>query len=212
MNVLARVSELWAGPVNGWLAGPERTIDEVLDELDHCLDEARSCTASAIAAERRLGRELHYHQSETERWLGQARTALAAGRDELGRRALARKEVHEGLIPSLQMEHAAALGIGEMLRASLRSLEIRQARVRRDLLRARHAEPVEREPPARKFARAQRQLAQWEEDLACLDVPSPAGLDHEFADFQMEQAIDWELAALKREAEAKVNPTVETKQ
>ena len=47
-------------------------------------------SASAIAAERWLGRELAKQQSGVEYWHAKARTAVAGNRDDLARLALAR--------------------------------------------------------------------------------------------------------------------------
>jgi phage shock protein A len=143
MNLFSRLSELLEGDLDDFgdrAEDPELLSARILNEMEAIVDGARRYAAVLIAVERRLAHDLDQSRGQAERWRHKAAEALAAGRDDLVRRALARKEEQDDLARHLETEHTAARQISAQARASLEMLEARltEARQRQRSLLARH--------------------------------------------------------------------------
>jgi phage shock protein A len=220
MSIFSRLSDIIAANISALLdraENPELMIAEIIREMEEGLANAKGYAATAIAAERRIGRELEQNRFQAEHWKSKAREALVAGREDLARRALVRKREHEDLVKSLEEQHREALQTSQNVRTSLRALEARLAEARRKQrsLLARHRAAKARVELHRfvgagipafcgsqaKFDRLENQLIDFEDELAAWAELNQVqtGLDVDFADLEREQAIDEELEALKRE-------------
>src|SRR3954464_5807968 len=94
MGIFSRVSDIITANLNALLdraEDPEAMLAQVIREMEDRLARARRFAAVAIAAEWRLRREWEEHRGQVEYWTGRAQEALAAGREDLARRAVARK-------------------------------------------------------------------------------------------------------------------------
>jgi len=95
MRILSRFSDLVRANFHSLfdrLEKPMVMIEQVVREMEDRLAAARSYGATAIAAERRLARELAAASGQLwNLWMNKARAAVAANRDDLARLALARK-------------------------------------------------------------------------------------------------------------------------
>jgi phage shock protein A len=222
MGIFARLSDIIASNVNALLdkaENPEWLIGQVIREMEDALGKAKRYAATAIAAERRLGRELEQNRSQADFWKAKAREALAASREDLARKALARKKEHDDLIGSLEIQYAEALQTGARVRTALRALEARLAEARRKQrsLLARHRAAQARVEIQKfvgtgvadfgasqaKWDRLEQRLEDFEDDLAAqAELNGGAGVEAEFAALDRQQAIDDELEALKRERDA----------
>ncbi len=220
MSIFSRLSDIITANINALLdraENPEVMIAEIIREMEEGLANAKCYAATAIAAERRIGRELEQNRIQAEHWKGKAREALAAGREDLARRALIRKREHEDLAKSLEGQHHESLQTSQNVRTSLRALEARLAEARRKqrALLARHRAAKARVELHRvvgagipafcgsqaKLDRLENQLIDFEDELAAWAELNQVqtGLDVDFADLEREQAIDEELEALKQE-------------
>src|SRR5437762_11675091 len=111
MRILSRLSDIFSANFHALLdqvENPEALLAHVVREMEESVAATRGYAASAIAAERRIGRELEQNRAEVEHWQSKAREALTAGREDLARRALARKREHEDLVTGLQAHLASA--------------------------------------------------------------------------------------------------------
>lgn len=159
---------------------------------------------------------MEQNRTEAERWQNKAREALAAGREDLARRALRRKREHEDLVRGLETQHAAAGQTCTNVRTSLRALEARLAEARRKQrsLLARHRAALAQAElhralgpglpdlgtPGAKFERLENRLLDLEDELAArVELQGAWGrLEEEFAELESEHEMDRELEALKR--------------
>jgi phage shock protein A len=220
MGIFARLSDLITANVNALLdqvEDPERMLAQALREMEQAQALARRHAAAAIAAERRLGRELAQNRARAAHWREQARAALAAGREDLARRALACTLEHDDLARSLEGQHAAAVETSTEVRGALRALETRMAearhrqralaarhraaRVRDEVCRAAGADVLDVSGPFARFARFEERLTDDEDRLlAHAQLGCSAGdLEAEVAALAVKKRIDLELDALKRE-------------
>jgi phage shock protein A len=229
MGLFARLSGLVSAHLNALLdkaEDPERLLEQVVREMEQGLAVARQHAAAAVAAERRLGRELGQERARAAHWEGQARRALALGREDLARRALARRVEHADAAAALDPQYAAALRDSGEVRAALRALESRVAEARRrqrallaghravrarcELQRAAGADLLGLQSPFARFEQLERRLADTEDDLlARADVARGDGaLEGELARLACARRIDDELEALKRGLTAGPGPTL----
>jgi phage shock protein A len=219
MGIFSRVSDIITANLNVLLdraEDPEAMLAQVICEMEDGLARARRYAAVAIAAERRLRRERDDNRVRADHWKGRARDALVAGREELARRALARKQEHDALTRSLEEQHAEAVRTGESARTALQALEARLAEARRKqrTLVARHRVAQVRAEVHRqlgagradfgaslaRFDRLEDTLSRCADELdAEADLHDLAGLEADFTDLERQRAIDRELEALKGE-------------
>ncbi len=219
MRILSRCSDIIVANINVLLdkvENPEAMIGQVIREMEDDLAAARSYAASAIAAERRLGRELVEQRSGIEFWQAKARAAVAADREDLARVALARKKELEMAAAKLATQHAAALETSTQVRSSLHALETNLSAARRSQrsLIARHRAAQARQALCRAAgkrlgsgASPGAKLQQWEQRLTDLEYVVAAqtevqGLDGPettFATWETDAELERELAALKEE-------------
>src|SRR5262249_27151554 len=122
MGVFARLSDIIASNINALLdkaENPEYLIAQVIREMEAGLAAAKRYAATAIAAERRIDRELDHHHLQVDFWQNKAREALSRGREELARRTLVRKQEHADLVRCLETQRTEAFQTSATVRAAL---------------------------------------------------------------------------------------------
>jgi len=219
MGIFSRVSDIVSANLNVLLdrvENPEALLAQVIREMEAGLARARRSAAVAVAGERRLQRERDDHRVAAEHWKGRAKKALAAGREDLARRALARKLEYEETANNLDELHADAALTSRSARAALQALEARLAEARRKernaVARRRTAEvrvAVHRYMDAgrgdfgaslARFDRLEDRLIRHADELSAeADLHDPDNLEATFTDLDRDQAIERELATLKTE-------------
>jgi phage shock protein A len=220
MGIFARLSDIITSNINALLdraENPEWMIAQIIREMEQGLASAKGYAATAIAAERRIGRELEQNRLQAEHWKAKAREALAADREDLARRALARKMEHEDLVQSLERQHLESLQTCQTVRTALHALEARLAEAHRKqrTLLARHRAALARVELHRfagagfpafsgsqaKFDRLENQIIDFEDELIALaDLHNiQTGLEADFVELERQNAIEAELQEMKRE-------------
>jgi phage shock protein A len=219
MRILSRCSDIVVANINALLdrvENPEAMLGQVVREMEESLASARSYAASAIAAERRLGRELAQQREAALFWQDKARAAVAGNRDDLARLALARKREHETLLRELERQHLGAVETSTQVRAALRDLEAalaaaqrkqrsliarhRAALARRQLCRATGARLASDVALGTKLQHWDERITQWEDEAAALmEVQHLEGAESAFARWEADAELDHELATLKKE-------------
>jgi phage shock protein A len=221
MAIFARFSDIFVANINVLLdraENPEAMISQVIREMEDGGAVARSHAAIAIAAERRLSRELAQQRAGIEFWQSKARSAVASSREDLARVALVRKKELESSAAQLATQQASALETSKQVRASLDALEanLTVARGKQRSLIARHRAAQARQALCRMAGKRQgkdfslgAKLEHWEERLTDLEdivaaqteVQGLGSAETTFAAWETEAEIDQELAALKAEKE-----------
>jgi phage shock protein A len=225
MGIFARLSDIITSNINALLdraENPELMIAQIIREMEEGLASAKRYAATALAAERRIGRELEQNRLQAEHWKAKARQALAADHEDLARRALARKMEHEDLVQSLERQHLEAVQTCQTVRTSLHALEARLAEARRKqrTLLARHRAALARVELHRfagagfpafsgsqaKFDRLENQIIDFEDELTALaDLHNiQNGLEEDFTELERQSAIEEELKQMKQEKSEKL--------
>jgi phage shock protein A len=218
MGFFARLSELISANLNALLDGaedPQKMLAQVVREMEAGLVTARQRGAKAVAAERRLDRELDRHRAGSTYWKDQAGRALQSGREDLTRLALARKIEHDDLVSALTPQLSAARQMSVQVKTALRALEARLAearrrqrvlvaqhqavQIRRDVCRASGHLALDLQGPFARFERLENRLADLNDELQGeLEIAHPHGeLETELADLETQKRISEELEALK---------------
>jgi phage shock protein A len=223
MVMFSRIFDIFTANLNALLdraEHPEVMLDQMIREMEDSLTRARRYAAVAVAAEGRLRRDRDDNQGQVEHWTARAREALAAGREELARNALSRKQDHDELARSLDEEYAEARRAAQSARTALQALETRlaEARAKRRVLLARHRTAQVRlevyrhldvgrstfGASAARFDCLADRLSQRIEELAAeAELCDPSGLETEFIDLEQRLAIDRDLEAMKSEGQRK---------
>ena len=127
---------------------PEKMLNQLIMEMNEQLIESKKSVASAIADEKRLQRQLIEQRRNSELWEQRAMDAVRAGKDDLARQALVRKQEHAEYVGSYQEQYDAQHTSVEQLKNSLRQLQqkIEEASRKKNLLiaRAKRAEAQQR--------------------------------------------------------------------
>lgn len=127
---------------------PEKMLNQLIVEMNEQLIESKKSVASAIADEKRLQRQLLEQRRNADQWEQRAMDAVRAGKDDLAKQALVRKQEHAEYAASYQEQYDAQHASVEQLKDSLRHLQqkIEEASRKKNLLiaRAKRAEAQQR--------------------------------------------------------------------
>ncbi|QDT64954.1 PspA/IM30 family protein [Calycomorphotria hydatis] len=156
---------------------PEDTLTEIIQEMESGLSGARRSVNTAAGNVQRLHGDIEEQKSQLGIWLDEAKRKLSSGDEDAARIALLRKQETEDVIAGLEQEHEAAQATHRHLETMLRALEGRLADARR-----KHAE-----------------IAGPEMSAAKMESPLMASAPPESVPDSRSQAIEDELAALRKE-------------
>jgi phage shock protein A len=230
MSIFQRVSDIISANLNEMaesFENPEQMLKQAIREMEISITGATNETAKALANEKLLRRELENNQSQAARWEKRAEQAVAAGDDDLARKALHRKAEHDNLVDALEDQLKTALGAANSLKRQLEAMKAKLAEAKRSLAtlsaRSRAAEfrrkmetvgagvatDLDKDAFA-KFDRLRSRVEQAEAEAeAMAELRGQAGgncdLDDEFDDgeageFETKRSnsVDADLAVLKR--------------
>lgn len=218
MGIFARLSNLIAANTHALMdrvENPEAMLQQVVRDMEEGLAAARQQAARAIAAERRVQRELNQNRAAADSWSDHARRALDAHREDLAREALTRKFEHDDVVVELTGQLAAAQQTSTEVKAALGTLVSRLAQVRRRLRvsLAEHAAARVRGQVARlagapvfdssallaRFEHFENRLQESQDHLlAQVEVAQlRSGVESELADVEMRRRVDEALVVLK---------------
>ncbi len=217
MGITDRISRIIRANINDVLdraENPEVMIDQILRDMESGINEARGQVATMIAQEKLLAEDLRDAERLADAWGEKAERAVAAGKDDLAREALRRKKDStanaELYAEQLQVQqHAVA-----RLKQQLTDLEAKYQNTlsQRDSLLARQKRArAQREvtekisefspfDPSADLDRMERKIRQNEAEAAALLEMEGSSFDNQFAELEMDDDIEAELAALKGSA------------
>ncbi len=127
---------------------PEKMLNQLIIDMNEQLIESKKSVASAIADEKKLERAMNQNGAQADEWERKARLALKAGKEDLAKEALLRKQEYSGLAGQYREQWQAQHESVEKLKQSLRGLQqkIEEAQRKKNLLiaRAKRAEAQKR--------------------------------------------------------------------
>jgi phage shock protein A len=118
---------------------PEKMLNQLILDMNKQLVEAKRNVATAISEEKRLQRQIEGQRQSAGEWEQRAIVALRAGKEDLAREALQRKQRETDYANQLQEQYDKQHAAVESLKGSLRELQTRveEAQRKKNLLIAR---------------------------------------------------------------------------
>jgi phage shock protein A len=118
---------------------PEKMLNQLILDMNKQLMDAKRNVATAITEEKRLHRQVEEQQNRATEWERRAMVALRAGKEDLAREALSRKQREDEYAAQLNAQYEKQHEAVEQLKASLRDLQdrIEEAQRKKNLLVAR---------------------------------------------------------------------------
>ena len=142
MGIFSRLKTLISSNVNDAISKaekPEKMLNQLIIEMQEQLLESKRAVALAIADEKKLERELANQEAQAQDWEKKAMLAVRAGKDDLAREALLRKQEYDNASAEYRKQWEAQKLSVEKLKDSLRELQnkIEEAQRKKNLLIAR---------------------------------------------------------------------------
>ena len=123
---------------------PEKMLNQLIVDMNQQLIESKKSVASAIADEKKLERQVKENLTAGKEWERKAMLAVRAGKDDLAKEALVRKQEFDKTAAQYKEQWEAQHESVEKLKSALRGLQqkIEEAQRKKNLLvaRARRAE------------------------------------------------------------------------
>jgi phage shock protein A len=142
MGILDRIRTVLKSNINALISkaeDPEKMLNQLLMDMNENLLEAKKQVAMSIADEKKLERQALENKTQADDWEKKAMLAVRAGKDDLAKEALLRKQEYEGYATSFQKEYESQHASVEQLKDALRQLQakIEEAGRKKNLLIAR---------------------------------------------------------------------------
>jgi phage shock protein A len=139
MAIFKRIRDIIAASVNDLLAkaeDPEAAAAQMIREMEESIVALRKEAASAIASHKMLERRLEKATGEVDSWRENAELAVRESKDDLARKALARKKDAEALAGQIESQLAESSRLVGRLKGELARVEdkVQEARAKRETL------------------------------------------------------------------------------
>ena len=206
MGVLERIENIIKANLNDLLEkteNPEKTLDQLISDMESELADARDQMAAAIREGKLL--RMHYieNQQLADKWQEKAVLAVKYGKDELAKEALLRKRSALALAEDYKLECDLHSEVTTSLKSALKALEMKIQEVKRKkdelVMKKRQAavnQLLERDIIAGKsseFERIENKIMSFSTEAEMLAEFS----SDELAAKQREEELEAELAKLK---------------
>jgi phage shock protein A len=215
MGMFTRFTDIINANINSMLdkaEQPEKMIRLIIQEMEETLVEVRATAAKHIAEKKTIARQVESLQKSVSYWQEKAELAIAKGREDLARSALAEKQKANQQLTDL--EHEAAK-LDEFLNAvqddSQRlQQKLTEAKRRQEALVLRQESAVVRlkvrekqaqyniDEAISRFERYQEKVDRVEAEIEAFDLTKNQDLESQFRELEGDENIDNELAALKK--------------
>jgi len=142
MGIFSRLKTLVSSNVNDMISKaekPEKMLNQLIIDMNEQLIESKRAVAMAIADEKKLERQTLDQQAQAQDWEKKAMLAVNAGKDDLAKEALLRKQEYENNYIEYKKQWDAQKASTSQLKDALRELQnkIEEASRKKNLLIAR---------------------------------------------------------------------------
>ncbi|HPE32145.1 MAG TPA: phage shock protein PspA [Parvularculaceae bacterium] len=222
MGVFSRLSDIINSNLNAMLdkaEDPEKIVRLIIQEMEDTLVEVRSRAARAIADKKEVERKKAEFIGRVNEWESKAELAIAKGRDDLAKGAIAAKRKAQEMVDLFDKEFQAIDKSLEKAnddlaklqaklkeaKAKQRSLEIRRTaasdsvRINRQVYDGRIDEAMAR------YERYERRIDELEAEAESYVLGRPKSLEEEFKELEAEDGVNAEFEALKQRIVSRMN-------
>ncbi len=221
MGIFSRFKDIVTSNINAMLDGvedPEKMVRLMIQEMEDTLIEVKSSCAAVIADQKKIERQLAQAHDYAQEWDEKAKLAVAKGRDDLARAALAEKRSYVQRIEGLARELENAKDHVTQFHSDIAELEakLNDAREKqRSLIQRRNAAAVRYDAQTRirkaettdafaKFEAYENNIERMEAETGLVNGLRPKDtLREAFSNLEHEDEIEQALAELKRANEQK---------
>jgi len=151
MGLFKRFKTVLKANINDMISkaeNPEKVLNQLIIDMNEQLIESKKSVATAIADEKRLERQVNENLGKAEEWEKKAMLAVRAGKDDLAKEALLRKQEYFKYATELKPQWEAQRQSVSQLKDSLKGLQrkIEEAGRKKNILiaRAKRAEAQKR--------------------------------------------------------------------
>jgi phage shock protein A len=142
MGIFSRLRTVIAANINALISKaekPEKMLNQLLTDMNEQLIDSKRAVAMAIADEKRLKRETDAQKAQSDEWERKATLAVQAGKDDLAKEALLRKQEYDNYYQDYAKQWETQKEAVERLKNSLLELQrkIEEAQRKKNLLIAR---------------------------------------------------------------------------
>jgi len=215
MSIFARISDIFKANINDLLdkaEDPEKMIKQMVIEMEEAVSKAATAVGQAIANEKMLQKQVDDKKKAAEDWQKKAIQAVNAGRDDLAKQALEKKNSFTKAANDLEPLLIEARNTSANLRAQLDKLraKLEEARLRQNTLIARSQAAKAKKQIAASvsgigddafanFDKYEQKIIKQESEADALSelAGQDTRLEDEFAKLDSGTAVDDELAQLK---------------
>ena len=160
MGVFTRFRDIVSSNINAMLdkaEDPEKMIRMMIQEMEDTLVEIKASCAGAIAARKKVERDLEACRGRVKLWSDRAELAVDKGRDDLAREALLEKKRYQEREESLEAELDGCSSMIEQYQDDIVQLEEKLATVREKqrLLVQRHIRAQNNQRTQKEIRRAE---------------------------------------------------------
>ena len=215
MGIFSRMSDIVNSNINSLLDSaedPEKMIRLIIQEMEDTLVEVRSSSARVLADRKTAERKLLRITQEVTDWEEKAKLAISKGREDLARAALQEKRAIEEELELSSAELRSADDHIDQLndevsqlqqklsdaKAKQKAILIRSQTVHSRIAVKRQIHRTQLDEAFNKFDKFERKMDNLEGDLEAMDLGREGGLAAEIDDLRDDDALNEELAALKR--------------
>ena len=215
MGIFSRMSDIVNSNINSLLDSaedPEKMIRLIIQEMEDTLVEVRSSSARVLADRKTAERKLLRITQEVTDWEEKAKLAISKGREDLARAALQEKRAIEEELELCSAELRSADDHIDQLndevsqlqqklsdaKAKQKAILIRSQTVHSRIAVKRQIHRTQLDEAFNKFDKFERKMDNLEGDLEAMDLGREGGLAAEIDALRDDDALNEELAALKR--------------
>ena len=215
MGIFSRMSDIVNSNINSLLDSaedPEKMIRLIIQEMEDTLVEVRSSSARVLADRKTAERKVLRITQEVTDWEEKAKLAISKGREDLARAALQEKRAIEEELELSSAELRSADDHIDQLndevsqlqqklsdaKAKQKAILIRSQTVHSRIAVKRQIHRTQLDEAFNKFDKFERKMDNLEGDLEAMDLGREGGLAAEIDALRDDDALNEELAALKR--------------
>ena len=217
MGFFKRLGRIIKSNVNAVLDAaedPEKSLDQLIREMQLNYKEAKSQVATAMVDEKKMRRSLSKAEADVKKWMQKAQLAVQKGDDGLAKAALGKAKVSKQLVLEYTKQVQQQEKAVSNLKAALGGLEkkIEEAKRKRSVILAKKR-TVEATKTIHKtvdslkvdtdafdeFDRLAEKIEDMEDKANVMLEMSEVKLDTKFEELEVQDELDDELATLKLE-------------
>ncbi|MGE0408988.1 MAG: phage shock protein PspA [Amphiplicatus sp.] len=215
MGVFSRLSDIINSNLNAMLdkaEDPEKIVRLIIQEMEDTLVEVRSRAARAIADKKEVERKKAEFAARAHEWEAKAELAIAKGRDDLAKGAIAAKQKAKEMVALFEKEFDAIDksldkandDLGKLqaklkeAKAKQRSLEIRRNAASDRVRVNAHVYDGRIDDALARYERYERRIDALEAEAESYVLGRPKSLEEEFKELAAEDEVNAEFEALKK--------------